>query len=495
MSKGYALLDNDGLLRMSQIPAPLDAKLSSFLKRDGYGFTNPGSATNIYVTKAGNDDTGDGSFGAPYLTIQKALDSVASSLYEGAVNINVGDGTYAENLTAVPILNAAKNTGYGDGHIRIVGNPVDETLVVIKPPSGIVFTSNNSLCRTVLDNLTLEGIDGQGMYGIGASGGRVILRNITLNNLATGLYVNGEAYVQALSFATLRFDSDEPSAQGIVCEENSFTELLGQVEMENLTGTHIRVRTGAVLVHRYATLDAISSNAGVGLVVEHDGVAYIGAGWTLTDLSVGLAVGDRGTMYLGGASFDFDSLNSAFIIGDEGVVEAESCSFAYSNGTPAVVTIYPGALGISSNVFGGATLSYVASTSGYHHGYDQRYTSFVQGHATGTLPSGASNYMTQGAVQAGIYQLYIATVNEIIEELRVYMETASGVGKSDTFTVVKNGVDTSMAISMNNVQSGSTTSNQVSLVAGDRVAIKVASAAATAGANVIAQLKIRKRTT
>lgn len=491
---GNAHLDEDGKVPLAEMPDDVSSKLPAFLRRDGFGFSNPGTATQIYVSKTGDDTTGDGSSGNPYLTIQKALDSVSSNLYEGAVDIYVGDGTYAENLTAVPVLNAAKNTGYGDGHIHIFGNFFDETAVVVKPASGIVFTSNNALCRTVLDNLTLEGTDGMSMYGIGASAGRVILRNVVLSNCATGLYVNGEAYVQSLSFSTLRIDSDESSAQGVVCEENSFTEFLGPVEMENLTGTHIRVRTGAVFVHRYASMDMIGSDTGTGLVVEHDGVAYIGAGWTITDLSYGLVIGDRGTIYLGGASFDFDSCASALAIGDEGVVEAESCSFAYNNGTPSVVVIYPGSLAISSNIFGGASLVYGTSGAGYHHGYDARYTTLISGHATGTLPSSASNYLTQGVVQAGIYQLYIATADEIIERMDVRMETASGAAKTDTFTVVKNGVDTSMAVGMNNVQTGSTTSNQVSLAAGDRVAIKVASAASTAGANAIAQMKIRKRT-
>jgi len=51
-------------------------------------------AGNIYVTKSGNDTTGDGSAGAPYLTIQKGITSATNSDV-----VVVGEGTYVERIS------------------------------------------------------------------------------------------------------------------------------------------------------------------------------------------------------------------------------------------------------------------------------------------------------------------------------------------------------------------------------------------------------------
>ncbi len=55
-----------------------------------------------YVRKGGNDGTGDGSTGNPWLTVAKALTVVASG-----DTVNIGDGTYAENNGGFLNLNRA----------------------------------------------------------------------------------------------------------------------------------------------------------------------------------------------------------------------------------------------------------------------------------------------------------------------------------------------------------------------------------------------------
>lgn len=492
--RGYAHLDENYQVPLDELPA-VDSKLSTFLKRQGFGFTSPGNSRYIYVNGGtGDDNTGTGEAGAPYATIQAALDSIASTIYEGAYYIYVAAGTYVENLTAVPVMNAAANTGYGDSHVHIYGNGADPTQIVIKPPYGINFTSNNQLCRTILEGITLEGTAGQSTIGIDASAGRVILRDVILKNLLTAMHIYGEAYVQSLSFSTLTVDTNQGGSGGIVCEENSFTELLGPVEISGVASSYIRVTTGAVFVHRYATMDMIGAGGSeVGLYVDKEGVVYIAAGWDMDAMQAGVNVGERGTLYIAGASFTLNDVGEPFNIGEFGVAIAESSGFSYTGSTPLVLYLSPGAFLHSSSILSGLVPNYISSISASYHGYDSRYAERIAGHATGVLPSLVTNYLTQGAPQAGIYQLYIATQNETIEQMNIYMETASGGGKTDTFTVVKNGIDTTMALGMTNANAGSTTANQVSLVAGDRVAIKVASALTTAAANIIAQLKIRKR--
>ena len=57
----------------------------------------------LYVAKNGNDDTGNGSFGNPFLTIGVANDYAISLLnpvtnYNEGVTINVAPGVYTEKL-------------------------------------------------------------------------------------------------------------------------------------------------------------------------------------------------------------------------------------------------------------------------------------------------------------------------------------------------------------------------------------------------------------
>ena len=52
----------------------------------------------IYVTKSGNDSTGDGTSAKPYATIQKAVDSFPKNLGGFIGTIHIGPGTYSEPI-------------------------------------------------------------------------------------------------------------------------------------------------------------------------------------------------------------------------------------------------------------------------------------------------------------------------------------------------------------------------------------------------------------
>lgn len=56
---------------------------------------------NYFVRKTGNDSTGDGSTGNPWLTVTKALATISAA---GNHVVNVGDGTYNENTTGLNFL-------------------------------------------------------------------------------------------------------------------------------------------------------------------------------------------------------------------------------------------------------------------------------------------------------------------------------------------------------------------------------------------------------
>lgn len=84
--------------------------------------TSPGTDQIVYVTKNGNDTSGNGSFGKPFLTVAAALTSITSASPTKRYVIDIGPGDYSENLTlkANVFLN-----GHGPLATRITGSTID----------------------------------------------------------------------------------------------------------------------------------------------------------------------------------------------------------------------------------------------------------------------------------------------------------------------------------------------------------------------------------
>jgi hypothetical protein len=93
------------------------------------------AALSLYVATTGNDTTGDGSVGAPWATIQKAIDYTVDTYdfngYE--VTINVADGTYAENVNLRSFA--------GAGRINLEGNTTTPANVHVAPAAGRSFSA------------------------------------------------------------------------------------------------------------------------------------------------------------------------------------------------------------------------------------------------------------------------------------------------------------------------------------------------------------------
>lgn len=79
----------------------------------------------FYVATSGNDTTGDGSSGAPWATIQGALDKIWRTIDGGGYNvtIQVADGTYAVDLVTRRLVGVTRLT--------ISGNAPNTSAVVI----------------------------------------------------------------------------------------------------------------------------------------------------------------------------------------------------------------------------------------------------------------------------------------------------------------------------------------------------------------------------
>jgi hypothetical protein len=98
MSSAGAIVDNTGSAGLS------GQVLTAGLGGNVVWTTNTGTfrPTNMwYVAKNGNDTTGDGSYGKPFLTIQKGIDTIEDQPSTAALIgvLNVAPGHYTENLT------------------------------------------------------------------------------------------------------------------------------------------------------------------------------------------------------------------------------------------------------------------------------------------------------------------------------------------------------------------------------------------------------------
>jgi len=126
-------------------------------------------SADFYVSKTGNDMTGDGSLANPWLTIQKACDEVTAGS-----TVFIKAGTYFEEL----FLNAAGTMG-----APIIFKPFQMDEVIIDG-------TNNLLLPTVLlqiedaSYIQIEGLKFRNAYGEGASG--IIIEGTSNNIQITG---------------------------------------------------------------------------------------------------------------------------------------------------------------------------------------------------------------------------------------------------------------------------------------------------------------------
>ena len=104
-----------------------------------------------YVSKSGNDTTGDGSQGNPWLTVQKAYSTVSTA---GGHTINVGAGTYAENTSGTWLLQLDRSFVARVTIQAESGNPDD---VVLTGASGSYnLYQAGAISNLAFRNLTIQ---------------------------------------------------------------------------------------------------------------------------------------------------------------------------------------------------------------------------------------------------------------------------------------------------------------------------------------------------
>lgn len=150
---GGRLLDTSG--RAYSKEYEVDALFKKYFSRAS-GTTDNQPSIVLYVTTSGNDSTGTGASNAPFRTIQKAVTSVPM-FFPGDVTINVGTGTYNEDVVVGPRSLAASFALLGN-----TSNPAAVKVRTIKY-SGIIgycdvrgFEFTNNRAETFPQTLTFS---------------------------------------------------------------------------------------------------------------------------------------------------------------------------------------------------------------------------------------------------------------------------------------------------------------------------------------------------
>src|SRR5579872_1876688 len=75
----------------------------------------PAATQTVYVSKAGNDTTGDGRFLSPFLTIQRAMTEISDASQTKIYSVQVGPGIYNDNFAFKPwvsVVGVASSSAY-----------------------------------------------------------------------------------------------------------------------------------------------------------------------------------------------------------------------------------------------------------------------------------------------------------------------------------------------------------------------------------------------
>lgn len=204
-------------------------------------------AQEVYVSKSGNDATGDGSSNNPYLTIEEAISNISDSASTKPYIIKVSPGVYSENPLSLPIYTVL--IGSGDESTYIEALNVNADLITLSESSGlnsvtISGVTNTSNCLLRLSNTT-------------ATNGRQIMQNIRFSSASNGFIGSSTSTLNSVSFQNIRASGITETAFDFVLNINAtiFTGVSGG-------GTVKLVRANAGCIVNVSSIRTINVSTG-----------------------------------------------------------------------------------------------------------------------------------------------------------------------------------------------------------------------------------------
>ena len=171
------------------------------------------AAATVYVSKSGSDTDGDGSSAAPYLTIQKAVDSLPKILGGYHAQIDIGAGTYEERVTIDGFVGGRLTIGTAGRTITVRGITVMSSVGVRICVSNLTHSANHSGALlhadygsnvTIIQPITFRG-EGAAVSAISAARGS----NINASGNTVALLSFGAAAVMSTSGSTVSLETVE----------------------------------------------------------------------------------------------------------------------------------------------------------------------------------------------------------------------------------------------------------------------------------------------
>lgn len=143
----------------------------------------------IHVAKTGNDTTGDGSESKPYLTIQKALNSLPHLLVDRVI-VQVHDGNYNENVVIENFVGR---------DVHVIGDSNESVTI------NTLYVLNCNIGYLLIDNLAITGNSGDAYnWSLKVDGVQyAYLQNIICTNETPNSYV-GAFFIAYTSGAVVR---------------------------------------------------------------------------------------------------------------------------------------------------------------------------------------------------------------------------------------------------------------------------------------------------
>lgn len=471
---------------------------------------NVGVTKNFYVATTGSDSNNGEAVGTPFLTIQKAIDVAGSSIHGGEVIINIADGTYNENLLAKDIIGSKGDIVRGNSVVTLLGNTALPSNVIIIGDSTTLatFKQINSSTIYILDGLDLRSDSGVNSRAIYVDHSILYVRALNISLVSTGFLIDNSSRVKIEDVATggtwavlVAGISSSRGSTVIISKNltltgfNSFGFAISgssnvfysppSGSTSTFTADPVTKAFVAFQVSQFSVFNCTLVGAAIMNITD---ITRVGLGFVLRIIN-------NGTMFFNGSGTAAINITNAIR-----TATIEENSF-YTEGTASIWThvgysptylIDPGSAQVSVNEFSGAVAVGFAVTPVSKYGSDFRYIDPIRGFHSGVFPLATTAYFTANQIQSDYFPLYIAQEDEIVDKLQMSSRVGNGVAHTDTYTVVKNGVDTTMVLAITDAASGSTTTNPVTLAAGDTIGIKVATDAATVAADIDALLSVRK---
>lgn len=201
--------------------------------------------TTIFVSKTGNDASGDGTEANPYGTIQHAINSIPKKLDGKTITINVASGTYSENIEVA---------GFSGGTLRFELGAVSvksfvlyETNIIINGESLTLNASGNIYgfrCHRGANAifqcpLTVNG----STNGIFVSyGSRFSCRNVDVNSCTHAVVCNFASYLYIGALTGSKNNNGVSVAAGIASIESVASSMASTLY---ITTTGGRIYTGS----------------------------------------------------------------------------------------------------------------------------------------------------------------------------------------------------------------------------------------------------------